>query len=57
MIHPTPNDVGRHVLYQSTVRERRQRGVITSMNEFFVFVRYGADSASQATRRQDLEWE
>jgi len=31
-------------------------GVVTGVNESFVFVRYGGDSHSKATRPEDLDW-
>lgn len=31
-----------------------EEGVITSVNEHYVFVRYGADKTSKATRQADL---
>lgn len=33
-----------------------EEGVITSFNSSYVFVRYGAEPASKATRREDLHW-
>jgi hypothetical protein len=35
----------------------KETGVITSTNESFVFVRYGSDINSKATRPSDLEFE
>lgn len=60
MIHPTQEDVGRHVIY---TRNRQpdgsgaERGVITSVSESFIFVRYSTTGGGIATRREDLEWE
>lgn len=34
-----------------------QSGVITSVNDTFVFVRYGTNGTSAATRPEDLELE
>lgn len=64
MIEPTFEDVGRRVAYWPTRRTwgsalsvgPPEEGTITSMNEKHVFVRYGADVNSKATRREDLEW-
>lgn len=55
MIEPTKEDIGRAVIY---VRGNPpfDEGVIMSMNEHYVFVRYGADAHAKATRREDLEW-
>lgn len=59
MIDPSQRDIGRQVLYRGFSRhpdERPEIGQITSFNARFVFVRYGHDEHSKATRRQDLEW-
>jgi hypothetical protein len=55
MIDPAPEDVGRFVIYTFSGGTAEQ-GVITSFSEHYVFVRYGADIHSKATRREDLEW-
>lgn len=54
MINPTKADIGRRVVYIGFGQDTE--GVITSFNDDFVFVRYGRDTGSQATRRADLEW-
>ncbi len=57
MIRPTPDDVGRAVVYKATGSlDPVEEGVITSYNEQFVFVRYDRDLGSKATRREDLVW-
>lgn len=55
MIAPTGHDIGRGVLYVPHPGVCED-GVITSFNERFVFVRYGADTGSKATHRSNLEW-
>lgn len=67
MIEPTARDVGQHVTYRA--HGVTEFGVITSYNSSFVFVRYyqkvnddGSIQArygetSEATRREDLEWQ
>ena len=69
MIEPAPSDIGRSVVYCAESWER-EMGVITSFNGVaraietslrseaaaFVFVRYGGDLHSKATRRRDLDW-
>ena len=45
--------IGRTVIYRPTGGPP-ELGVITSVNEEFVFVRYGMQAGSQATRSQDL---
>lgn len=52
--------IGRGVVYWATRRDcggQLESGVITSVNETFVFVRYGAAKQSAATRPEDLEFE
>ena len=58
MIDPTAEDVGRSVIYIGNRFEggETEQGVITSLSEHYVFVRYGADAHSKATMRSDLEW-
>ena len=59
MIDPQPSDVGRKVVFTqryNPTAAKREEGVITSINEQFVFVRYGNQSHSKATYRSDLEW-
>jgi len=59
MIEPTTDDVGRRVVYRPTwhAEARAEPGVITSISEAFVFVRYGLSGPGVATRREDLFWE
>ena len=62
MIEPTEADIGRRALYYGSPSYRAQstrppeEGVITSFNDSYVFLRYGTDGWSKATRREDLEW-
>lgn len=49
-------NIGRGVVYRPGFGEP-EAGVITSVGEANVFVRYGADRGSKATRPGDLEWE
>lgn len=54
----TKSDIGRTVIYREPIDHpgrKVERGVISSFNDSYVFVRYrGITSA--ATRREDLEW-
>ena len=52
MIKPTPNDIGRRVVYARANEE----GTITSIGKHFIFVRYGNDTGSKATLPGDLRW-
>jgi len=58
MIEPTNEDIGRAVNYVGNryVGGEIERGVIISFSTNYVFVRYGSDRISKATRRVDLEW-
>jgi hypothetical protein len=58
MIIPTTKDITRHVIYMGNkmLAPHERVGEITSLNEYYVFVRYGQDTGSKATRREDLEW-
>lgn len=49
--------VGHGVVYKRTDDRRRswEQGVITSVNDTFVFVRYGSQITSAATYPEDLE--
>lgn len=55
-INPTQNDIGSKVIYRAHRDAEPEEGVITSFNEFMVFVRYGSDTHSKGTRRWNLEW-
>lgn len=57
MIEPRTEDIGRKVVYRDMGgRGKLEEGVITSFSEFYVFVRYGANTTSAPTNRKDLEW-
>jgi len=58
MIEPSNKDIGRAVNYVGNRYEggEIERGIITAVSEHYVFVRYGADSHSKSTLRDDLEW-
>jgi len=54
MIEPQETDIGRMVIYVGGFDE--EEGIITSFNDKYVFVRYGSEKDSKATRREDLIW-
>lgn len=57
MVEPTAADVGRSVVYRARhPNAKTEDGVITSFNDYCVFVRYRGDAHSKGTKRQDLEW-
>lgn len=59
MIDPTEADIGRRVVYRAQ-GQPGERGVITSFNKHWVFVRYARqrhpDANGIATHRDDLHW-
>lgn len=59
MVEPTEADIGRGVIYTGNRYPggKRESGVITSFNDYAVFVRYDGDRHSKGTSRADLEWE
>lgn len=53
------NNIGRSVIYipyKNCSRELIESGIITSVNEIYVFVRYGKDLHSKATRPDNLRF-
>ena len=60
MINPTPSDIGRACYYNPPVvfadTFPGEWGVITSYNDSYVFVQYGADKTSKSTDRRNLTW-
>ena len=70
MINATENDIGRRVSYlrwrdipAGTLNTanlqyfKPRSGVITSLNKYFIFVKYDGDNYSVATPRTDLSWD
>ena len=45
---------GRRVIYQRGTWDPAEEGVITSVSEGYVFVRFAADTGSMACRAEDL---
>lgn len=56
MIAPSPADIGREVTYRGSSETMPEVGIITSFDRFFVFVHYGAEPHSRATKASHLEW-
>ena len=56
MIAPSPADIGRTVAYRDSSEAVPEVGIITSFDWFFVFVRYGGEPHSRATKASHLEW-
>lgn len=50
-IEEAKHNIGAHVVYRSGIIKH---GVITSANDWYVFVRYTGDSHSKATNARDL---
>lgn len=52
-------NIGRYVIYtpyEGCPKDQLELGVITSVNEHYVFVRYGNDINSKATSPYDLKF-
>ena len=47
-------NIGNQVVYTNFIGSY-EYGIITSVNDKFIFVRYGEDVGSQATRPEDLK--
>ena len=56
-INPTAGDIGRQVVYRTAPNYEAEEGVITSFNDHYIFVRYGAEANSKATSWEDLDWQ
>lgn len=52
---PTNKDIGKRVKYIAK-HLAVECGTITSVNDFYVFVRYDGDNHSKATKHENLEW-
>lgn len=52
----TEKDIGRSVVYTPYEGARTEDGVITGVNDEYVFVRYTGDKGSKATNPKDLRW-
>jgi hypothetical protein len=55
-IEEAMKNIGKSVVYQPKVGPI-EAGVITSVNNKFIFVRYGSHKHSQATKPEDLKFE
>ncbi len=55
-IEVTSSYVGCGVVYQSHPNARFEDGVISSINDRYVFVRFWGDLLSKACRPEDLRW-
>lgn len=47
--------VGREVVYTEKHTNKKEFGIVTSVNDKYVFVKYSNDTIAKATRPQDLE--
>jgi len=58
MIEPTKNDIGRKVIFKQDWMNPKdyEYGLITSFNNTYVHVRYGTDTGSKPTDRENLFW-
>src|SRR5258707_5121964 len=59
-IQPTPADIGRTVIYKSRYDEIKEEGVLSSIGQYFIYVRFSngiyARSGPIACHRNCLEW-
>jgi hypothetical protein len=55
MIEPKQSDIGRTVIFRCATN-RVETGVITRLNEKYVFVRLGKEARSTVATRDELEW-
>ena len=53
-IYEAERRIGQKVVYRAPQSGRVEEGVITSVNDLFVFVRYGSDFGSKATDPESL---
>lgn len=53
-INEAHDRIGQLVVYRPHPGGRAEQGVITSVNDHYVFVRYGSNQGSQATSPEDL---
>ena len=56
MIEPKQSDIGREVIYRVHSNAEAEEGVITRLNEKYVFVRFGKEEKSVVTTRDQLDW-
>jgi hypothetical protein len=56
MIKPNQSDIGQKVIYRAHSNAKAGEGVITRINEKYVFVRFGKEEKSAVTTRDQLEW-
>jgi hypothetical protein len=56
MIKPRQSDIGRKVIYRVHSDAKAEEGVITRINEKYVFVRFGEEETSTVTTRNQLKW-
>jgi hypothetical protein len=57
MIEPTPEDIGRRVMYTHFHVGLIEYGTITSYNNKYVFVQFNQTRQAVACRREDLEFD
>jgi len=55
-IGPTSDDIGRAVVYRTAPNFEAEPGIISSVTEHYVFVRYCKSIRGVATAREDLDW-
>jgi hypothetical protein len=56
MIKPDQSHIGRRVIFRVHSRAKVEEGVITRLNEKYVFVRFGNEEKSAVMTRDELKW-
>lgn len=56
MINPSAEDIGREAIYTNNYGGPFEIGIISSITDKYVFVRYHSGDTAAATKREDLIW-
>lgn len=54
-LHTASQNIGKKVIYTDQFIKRREYGIITSVNDVYVFVKYVNDTRSKAMYPNNLE--
>ena len=57
MIRPTPDDVGRRVVFADDRLHIRETGVLVGFDLHWAYVQYDREQKTKMTRREALVWE
>jgi hypothetical protein len=56
MIRPDQSDIGRRVVFRVHGSAKAEEGVITRLNQKYVFVRFGKEGKAVVMTRDELKW-